>query len=1034
VSVSPGSITLAPGTSASFRCEVAGAEDTACTWSVAEGAAGGAITAAGVYTAPAAAGTYHIVASSRASPDAIRATAVTVAASAETAAVASAAVAANVWANVTPSNANLTQALSCSNYGVNAVQADPARPTDLYAHFYCQGIWKSTDYGQTWTGPIDTGANGATARDCAGGIAVAKGASGGPAIVYRSCIRGAGTGFWRSTDGGVSWTRFSVTPGGARQDFYPPAVDPYDSNHLLMAGHEMNLLVESADGGQTWRSAPMNAGMSTHGGTAGVFFVDTGSAATTRTTWLWIAQQSGGTYGTWRTATSGAGWTRVDKNEHPHGASQIYQAGGGVIYMAGAYSALGWGVLRSADYGLTWKHVGGTSNETAVWGTPGNVYAGFGWAHGLGTQDSPNLESAPAPGTGTWTTASAPSGLLEGPASVAVTTSPSGRVFVGAMWQSGLWRYVEGTGGTPTPPPAAVAITVSPAAASLPAGATLQLTASVTGSSDTAATWSVQEGSAGGTVSGSGLYTAPSAAGTYHVVARSHADATTSAAATLTVTAATGAGGLPALHVSGSSLVDPHGNRVILRGVSSQGMAMVYGDKSNPGTYLPMTPAQYVNRAVQTDATGNRWYSTAVRLIFERFPCVNPGRLYTVENQPWAMPDTIAFSPWQPSITYTEGSVFTSGGNRYRAVKKLWRGDRGQPWNPSPYQVGEVVVNPQGNVYKCVSSTGSGAPAGDWGAYPQGTGSAIPENQGNLQYVWQYVGPYGKAGTTPPSSLSPVTDNQQKWLIDNLVQWQLMSTDYTPAQALANFQDWKAKVMDPAIQAAVSAGLYVVVTDFDFGPAQHPLRHARMLDFWTRMARSQWANHPQVIFELWNESEDIGSYAGGPGSWAQQKPVIQETIDAVRAAGARNVIIVPTPFYSAWIGEATASPLTGGDIAYALHFYRSQWEAYPSNRDQANQGLASGQAVIVTEWGDDTNPTDPNATWVTTTTAPPALKQLLEPSEGAAHPAAGWFAWALTQNWFPDLFQDNALTQPTAFGVATRQWLSAKRTDSQPAP
>ena len=32
------------------------------------------------------------------------------------------------------------------------------------------------------------------------------------------------------------------------------------------------------------------------------------------------------------------------------------------------------------------------------------------------------------------------------------------------------------------------------------------------------------------------------------------------------------------------------------------------------------------------------------------------------------------------------------------------------------------------------------------------------------------------------------------------------------------------------------------------------------------MAVSQWANHPKVIFELWNESETIGSFNGGPGS------------------------------------------------------------------------------------------------------------------------------------------------------------------------
>jgi len=69
--------------------------------------------------------------------------------------------------------------------------------------------------------------------------------------------------------------------------------------------------------------------------------------------------------------------------------------------------------------------------------------------------------------------------------------------------------------------------------------------------------------------------------------------------------------------------------------------------------------------------------------------------------------------------------------------------------------------------------------------------------------------------------------------------------------------------------------------------------------------------------------------------------------------GSQHIIFVPPPFYSAWIGEATASPLTGGNIAYTLHQYRSQWEAYGSNRQQIQQGLASGQAIVMTEWGDD---------------------------------------------------------------------------------
>ena len=89
---------------------------------------------------------------------------------------------------------------------------------------------------------------------------------------------------------------------------------------------------------------------------------------------------------------------------------------------------------------------------------------------------------------------------------------------------------------TVTDPVPLVAVSITPGSVSLTAGATSQFTATVTGSTNTGVQWSVMEGSTGGTVSSSGLYTAPSTAGTYHVVATSSADKSKSAMATATVT------------------------------------------------------------------------------------------------------------------------------------------------------------------------------------------------------------------------------------------------------------------------------------------------------------------------------------------------------------------------------------------------------------------------------------------------------------------------------------------------------------------
>ena len=81
----------------------------------------------------------------------------------------------------------------------------------------------------------------------------------------------------------------------------------------------------------------------------------------------------------------------------------------------------------------------------------------------------------------------------------------------------------------------AVVVTVSPQTVSVVPGGVQQFTASVTGSTNTAVTWSLQASSGCGSVSPSGLYTAPAAAGICHVVATSQADASANAIATVTV-------------------------------------------------------------------------------------------------------------------------------------------------------------------------------------------------------------------------------------------------------------------------------------------------------------------------------------------------------------------------------------------------------------------------------------------------------------------------------------------------------------------
>ena len=76
---------------------------------------------------------------------------------------------------------------------------------------------------------------------------------------------------------------------------------------------------------------------------------------------------------------------------------------------------------------------------------------------------------------------------------------------------------------------------ISPAAVTLSPNGTQTFTAAIAGSANASVTWSIQE-TAGGQINGAGFYTAPTAAGFYHVIATSIEATTITASATVTVT------------------------------------------------------------------------------------------------------------------------------------------------------------------------------------------------------------------------------------------------------------------------------------------------------------------------------------------------------------------------------------------------------------------------------------------------------------------------------------------------------------------
>jgi hypothetical protein len=326
------------------------------------------------------------------------------------------------------------------NFGTLGVVADPVRPSDLYAFICLQGVWKSTDFGLTWK-KVNTGTKGAvldTGLPWAAAIDPdsARDAS-TPPTLYTMNGYGSELGVFKSTDGGVNWTKYFEN-----EDAYSFDIDPYDHRHLISGMHESAGMAESTDGGVTWRKIPGTiSGTSIY-----AFFIDTGVPETTRNTWLLVPQIYSGTAsittngGSSFQLTAGDAPNASEGFAHPHGGNQVFRAGPGVAYIGAAG-----GVWSTKDSGATWRKAFSGDNygyASGVIGTPTTLYS---WATGANQSgiEQAHHYKAPRSAGAPWTAIASPSGMNNGPHAAAVTFDGAHHIIVGGAVNAGIWRYVE---------------------------------------------------------------------------------------------------------------------------------------------------------------------------------------------------------------------------------------------------------------------------------------------------------------------------------------------------------------------------------------------------------------------------------------------------------------------------------------------------------------------------------------------------------------------------------------------------------------
>ena len=137
-----------------------------------------------------------------------------------------------------------------------AVAGVPTEPNIFYIGNDDGGVWKSTDYGNSWQPIFDQ-----EPTSSIGAIAVS---ASDPNIIYVGTGEGnirpdqaTGMGMYKSTDAGKTWNFMGLRE---TQDIAMIAVDPHDSNRVFVAalghlyGHNKERgIFRSLDGGKTWK-------------------------------------------------------------------------------------------------------------------------------------------------------------------------------------------------------------------------------------------------------------------------------------------------------------------------------------------------------------------------------------------------------------------------------------------------------------------------------------------------------------------------------------------------------------------------------------------------------------------------------------------------------------------------------------------------------------------------------------------------------------------------------------------------------------
>ena len=207
-----------------------------------------------------------------------------------------------------------------------AASGVPGRPNEFYFGAVNGGVWKTIDGGRVWQPVFD-----AQPVASIGAIAVAPSA---PDTVYvgsgESTLRdsmGFGNGMYKSTDAGQTWTHIGLSD---TQHIGKIAVDPRNANVLYVAaiGHlyapnEERGVFKSTDGGASWKRVlyrdPNIGAVEVTLDPTNPQVVYAGLWSTRRPPWFTYAPTNGPGGGIFKSTNGGATWTQLTTGLPPTG-------------------------------------------------------------------------------------------------------------------------------------------------------------------------------------------------------------------------------------------------------------------------------------------------------------------------------------------------------------------------------------------------------------------------------------------------------------------------------------------------------------------------------------------------------------------------------------------------------------------------------------------------------------------------------------------------------------------------------------------